>query len=131
MLNSPFSYLSLLRFERLVSLLASTMPAIRKIVPPCGREYWDSLDHENLKQVLEAVKEEVNCKGTLIYITNSFNLSNSSTDQSRRISFIIAGVGQAIDLFRRSISESTWHVSATARYSCSAVHSSWRAKDGS
>ena len=35
------------------------MPAVRKIVPSRGRRFWDAIDPENTKQVLEAVKYEV------------------------------------------------------------------------
>jgi len=38
------------------------MPAIRKIIPKRGREFWDSLDPNNRKQVLEAVMIEVKSK---------------------------------------------------------------------
>jgi hypothetical protein len=34
------------------------MPVVRKIIPTWGREFWDSLDPNNNRQVLEAVKEE-------------------------------------------------------------------------
>ncbi|KAF2253631.1 hypothetical protein BU26DRAFT_548051 [Trematosphaeria pertusa] len=34
------------------------MPAIQKIIPSRGKEFWDALDLDNSKQVLEAVKEE-------------------------------------------------------------------------
>ena len=33
------------------------MPIIRQIIPTRGREFWDSLDPTNMRQVLEAVKE--------------------------------------------------------------------------
>jgi hypothetical protein len=35
------------------------MPVVLKITPTRGREFWDSLDPNNVRQVLEAVKEEV------------------------------------------------------------------------
>lgn len=38
------------------------MPAVLKIVPRRGREFWDSLDATNKKQVLEAVMIEVKSK---------------------------------------------------------------------
>jgi hypothetical protein len=34
------------------------MPVVRKIIPTRGREFWNSLDPNNNRQVLEAVKEE-------------------------------------------------------------------------
>jgi hypothetical protein len=34
------------------------MPVVQKIIPTRGREFWDSLDPNNNRQVLEAVKEE-------------------------------------------------------------------------
>jgi len=36
----------------------NVMPVILKIIPTRGREFWDSLDPNNNRQVLEAVKEE-------------------------------------------------------------------------
>ena len=36
------------------------MPVIQRINPIMGREFWDSLDPNNNKQVLEAVKEAFN-----------------------------------------------------------------------
>jgi hypothetical protein len=35
------------------------MPALQRIIPSRGKEFWDALDPDNMKQVLEAVKEEV------------------------------------------------------------------------
>jgi hypothetical protein len=35
------------------------MPAVQQITPPRGKEFWDAFDLENTKQLLEAVKEEV------------------------------------------------------------------------
>jgi hypothetical protein len=35
------------------------MPALQRIIPSQGKEFWDALDPDNTKQVLEAVKEEV------------------------------------------------------------------------
>lgn len=35
------------------------MPAIRKIVPRRGKEFWHSLNPDDLKQVVEAVMSEV------------------------------------------------------------------------
>jgi hypothetical protein len=35
------------------------MPAIQRIIPSRGKEFWDALDPDNSRQVLEAVKEEV------------------------------------------------------------------------
>ena len=35
------------------------MPAIQRIIPSRAKEFWDSLDPDNMKQVLETVKEEV------------------------------------------------------------------------
>jgi hypothetical protein len=35
------------------------MPALQRIIPSRGKEFWDALDPDNTKQVLEAVKEEV------------------------------------------------------------------------
>jgi len=35
------------------------MPALQQIIPSRGKEFWDALDPENMKLVLEAVKEEV------------------------------------------------------------------------
>jgi hypothetical protein len=35
------------------------MPALQRIIPSRGKEFWDTLDPDNMKQVLEAVKEEV------------------------------------------------------------------------
>jgi hypothetical protein len=35
------------------------MPALQQIIPSQGKEFWDALDPDNTKQVLEAVKEEV------------------------------------------------------------------------
>jgi len=35
------------------------MPAIERIIPPRGREFWDALDPDNMEQVLKAVKEQV------------------------------------------------------------------------
>jgi hypothetical protein len=34
------------------------MPVVQQIIPTQGREFWDSLDPKNKRQVLEAVKEE-------------------------------------------------------------------------
>jgi len=34
------------------------MPALQQIIPSRGKEFWDALDPDNVKQVLEAVKEE-------------------------------------------------------------------------
>jgi len=34
------------------------MPAIQRIIPSRGKEFWDALDPDNSRQVLEAVKEE-------------------------------------------------------------------------
>lgn len=31
------------------------MPIFQRIIPSRGKEFWDSLDSENIKQVLEAV----------------------------------------------------------------------------
>jgi len=36
------------------------MPAIRKIIPRRGSEFWESLDPDNMKQVSEAVMVEYN-----------------------------------------------------------------------
>lgn len=36
------------------------MPAVQKILPSRGKEFWDVLDPDNTKLVLEAVKEEFN-----------------------------------------------------------------------
>jgi len=35
------------------------MPAVQRITPSRGKEFWDALDPDNMNQVLEAVKEEV------------------------------------------------------------------------
>jgi hypothetical protein len=35
------------------------MPAIQRIIPSRGKEFWDALDPDNTEQVLEAVKDEV------------------------------------------------------------------------
>lgn len=35
------------------------MPALERIIPSRGKEFWNALDPDNKKQVLEAVKEEV------------------------------------------------------------------------
>jgi hypothetical protein len=35
------------------------MPVVQQIVPTREREFWDSLDPNNIRQVLEAVKGEV------------------------------------------------------------------------
>jgi hypothetical protein len=106
------------------------MPVVQQIVPTRGREFWDSLDPNNIKQVLEAVKEEVRaeknpgspCK-VLIPILNSL------TDQSQHTSFTIVRVDRAISLSRPAVSGSASHVSAIARYSCSAARSSSKDKD--
>ncbi|KAI9730920.1 MAG: hypothetical protein M1818_007994 [Claussenomyces sp. TS43310] len=34
------------------------MPALQRIIPSRAKEFWDALDPDNMKQVLEAVKEE-------------------------------------------------------------------------
>jgi hypothetical protein len=38
------------------------MPAILKVVPRRGREFWHSLDPDDSKQVVEAVMSEVKLK---------------------------------------------------------------------
>lgn len=43
----------------IAELVEHRMPAIRRIVPSRGAEFWDSLDPDNVQQVLEAVKKEV------------------------------------------------------------------------
>ena len=43
------------------------MPAIQKIIPRRGKEFWDSLDPDDSKQVVEAVMSEVKLKITKIH----------------------------------------------------------------
>ena len=49
----------------------NVMPAIRKIIPKRGREFWDSLDLNNRKQVLEAVMIEVKSKRAYVRRTKT------------------------------------------------------------
>jgi len=42
--------------------MRNVMPVVQIIIPTQGREFWDSLDPNNSRQVLEAVKEEVKIK---------------------------------------------------------------------
>ena len=42
------------------------MPAVRMIIPRRGREFWNSLDPNNMKQISEAVTIEVKSKRTYI-----------------------------------------------------------------
>jgi hypothetical protein len=56
------------------------MPVIQRIIPSRGKEFWDALDPDNMKQVLEAVKEEVKLYvrlaiQNLISSQNQFNRS--------------------------------------------------------
>ena len=51
------------------------MPAYRKIVPTQGKEFWESLDPENLKQVVEAVMAEV------IKWENSYPILENADDE--------------------------------------------------
>jgi hypothetical protein len=46
------------------------MPAIQRIIPAQSKEFWDALDPENMKQVLEAVKDEVKPTSGSKYKTN-------------------------------------------------------------
>lgn len=41
------------------------MPVLQRIIPSRGKEFWDALDPDNMKEVLEAVKEEVNLHARL------------------------------------------------------------------
>ena len=43
----------------MVTWTRHAMPALQRIIPSRGKEFWDPLDSDNMKQVLEAVKEEV------------------------------------------------------------------------
>lgn len=68
------------------------MPVLQRIIPSRSKEFWDSLDPENMKQVLEAVKEEVNVKKIVRLTVQDLNpISISSIDQNQHTSFTILG----------------------------------------
>ena len=106
------------------------MPAIRKIVPSRERRFWDSIDPENKKQVLEAVKDEVKPEKKVSgspcedLITVSYSLAG----QSQHTSFTTVQADRAIFLSQSVRSQSACRVSAIARYSCSTAHSSLKDK---
>lgn len=56
------------------------MPVIEQIVPSRGKEFWDTLDPDNMKEVLEAVKEEVKLNAKL---TPESNFLLKSVRQTR------------------------------------------------
>jgi hypothetical protein len=60
------------------------MPALQRIIPSRGKEFWDALDPDNVKQVLEAVKEEVKLN---VGLAIQDLISVSLRDQSRHASF--------------------------------------------
>jgi hypothetical protein len=41
------------------------MPVLEQIIPPRSKDFWDALDPNDMKQVLEAAKEEVTLYATL------------------------------------------------------------------
>jgi hypothetical protein len=45
------------------------MPAIQKVARTRGREFWDSLDHNNLTQVLEAVTKGQRSNKVELFLT--------------------------------------------------------------
>jgi hypothetical protein len=90
------------------------MPGLLKLIPSRGKEYWDSLDPKNSKQVVEAVMTEVKSKPgspsePLIIILNS------TADQSKTI-FTTARVNHLVCLSPCAGFESASHVSAIAIY---------------
>jgi hypothetical protein len=54
----------------------NVMPVVLKIFPTRGREFWDSLDPNNNRQVLEAVKEEFDRPEPAHYSLGSWAVSN-------------------------------------------------------
>ncbi|KAH9204283.1 hypothetical protein DL95DRAFT_398646, partial [Leptodontidium sp. 2 PMI_412] len=56
------------------------MPAVQKVVPRKGREFWHALDPDDSKQVVEAVMSEVRYKTAQIHHKD---LTNTAVRQVR------------------------------------------------
>lgn len=85
------------------------MPALQRIIPSRGKEFWDALDPDNTKQVLEAVKEEFNRPEPAyeLHYLNTMSTGNPIGDNKPcyrdclifllRGEFIIPGQGRVIE----------------------------------
>jgi hypothetical protein len=99
------------------------MPVVQQIVPTRGREIWDSLDPNNMRQVLEAVKEVVKAKKLrLAKQSPNFHLKQfDRPEPAYELHYTSSGPDH--------IPLSVCHVSAIARYSCSAARFLSKDKD--
>jgi len=59
------------------------MPAIRKVIPRKGKDFWHSLDPDDLKQVVEAIMNEVKLKTTQIHHKDLMYTADDRSDPNK------------------------------------------------
>lgn len=47
------------------------MPVVQKVMPSRGKNFWESLDLNDTRQMLEVIKEEVNIEEVHAYYTHT------------------------------------------------------------